>query len=53
VAEVQTRPVAQTTTTSSPATSKKSDGVSWWPYVFAVLLGLVMLAGIRLAWRRA
>jgi hypothetical protein len=51
-AEIRTRPIAQTTTTTRPGSSKKGDGGSSWPYVFAVLLGLVMLLGIRLAWRR-
>jgi hypothetical protein len=51
--EIRTRPVAQTTTTTGGAnSSKKTDDGSSWPYVFAVLLGVVMLAGIRLAWRR-
>ena len=51
-AEIRTRPVAQTTTTTTGAGSSKTDDGSSWPYVFAVLLGLVMLLGIRLAWRR-
>jgi energy-coupling factor transport system substrate-specific component len=52
-AEVVTRPVAETTTTTAPGTSTKNGGKgSYWPFVFAVLLGLAMLAGIRLAWRR-
>ena len=53
VAEIQTRPAAQTTTTTAPGTSSKNGGKgSYWPFIFAVLLGVVMLAGLRLAWRR-
>jgi hypothetical protein len=54
--QVKVRPVAQTTTqtsTTAPDASTGSGGKNWWPYVFAVLLALVMLIGIRLAWRRA
>jgi hypothetical protein len=53
-AEIQTRPVAQTTTTTSSSNpAAQSDGeAGWWPFAFAVLLGIVILAGIRLAWRR-
>jgi energy-coupling factor transport system substrate-specific component len=51
--EVQTRPAAQTTTTTAPGTSSKNGGKgSYWPFVFALLLGVVILAAIRLAWRR-
>jgi energy-coupling factor transport system substrate-specific component len=51
--EIEVTPAAQTTTTSEPGTSSKNNGKgSYWPFVFAALLGLVMLAGIRLAWRR-
>jgi len=47
------KPVAETTTTSGPASSAKDDGPdSYWPYIFAVLLGLAVLAALRLAWRR-
>jgi hypothetical protein len=51
--EIETRPVAQTTTTSDPTNSQAGDGeASIWPFVFAALLGIVVLAAIRLAWRR-
>jgi energy-coupling factor transport system substrate-specific component len=56
-AEIQTRPVAKTTTTTTtttaPGTSSANGGKgSYWPFIFAVILGVVFLAGIRLAWRR-
>jgi energy-coupling factor transport system substrate-specific component len=53
-AEIQTRPVAKrTTTTSSSNPAAQSDGEGgWWPFAFAVLIGIAILAGIRLAWRR-
>jgi energy-coupling factor transport system substrate-specific component len=54
--QVKVRPVAQTTTQTSTTPPDKSTGSgnrNWWPYVFAVVLALVMLIGIRLAWRRA
>jgi prenyltransferase beta subunit len=51
--EVEAKPVAQTTTTTDPGSSSKNDdGRSYWPFVFAALLGAVMLAAVRLAWRR-
>jgi hypothetical protein len=51
-AEIQTRPVAQTTTTTA-ATGQEDDGeAGWWPLAFAVLLGIVVLVGLRVAWRR-
>jgi cobalamin biosynthesis Mg chelatase CobN len=50
---VQVKPVAQTTTTSDPPPASNDDGPdSYWPYIFAVLLGVAILAGLRLAWRR-
>jgi hypothetical protein len=53
VAEIETRPAAQTTTTTAPGTSSANGGKgSYWPFIFAVIIGAVMLAGIRLAWRR-
>ncbi|MEA2495828.1 MAG: energy-coupling factor transport system substrate-specific component [Thermoleophilaceae bacterium] len=56
VQQLQVRPAAQTTTqtTAAPGTSDANGGKgSYWPFIFAVVLGGVMLAGIRLAWRRA
>jgi prenyltransferase beta subunit len=53
-AEVQTRPVAKTTTTtssSSPAAQGDGEG-GVWPFLFAALIGIVILAAVRLAWRR-
>jgi energy-coupling factor transport system substrate-specific component len=51
--EVQLRPAAQTTRTTAPGTSSANGGKgSYWPFAFAVVIGLVMLAGLRLAWRR-
>ena len=50
--EVQVRPVAQTTTTDSPVTTSGDGEGSYWPFVFAALLGIVVLIGLRLAWRR-
>jgi len=50
--EIQAKPVAQTTTTDTSTPSKNDDGRSYWPFVFAVLLAAVVLAGIRLGWRR-
>jgi hypothetical protein len=51
--EVQVRPVAQTTTTTdSPVTTSGDGEGSYWPFVFAALLGIVVLIGLRLAWRR-
>jgi hypothetical protein len=51
-AEIQTRPVAQTTTTTA-ATGQEDDGeAGWWPLAFMVALGIVVLVGLRLAWRR-
>jgi hypothetical protein len=45
--------VAQTTTTTGPASSQAGDGEGpIWPLLFAALLGIVILAAIRLAWRR-
>jgi energy-coupling factor transport system substrate-specific component len=51
-AEVQTKPVAATTTTTAPAGQEGDGEGGVWPFVFAGLLGIVILAGIRLAWRR-
>jgi prenyltransferase beta subunit len=50
--EIQTRPAAQTTTTTSPASSEGDGEAGWWPFAFAVLIGLAILVAIRLAWRR-
>jgi hypothetical protein len=51
--EIEVTPAAQTTTTTAPGTSSKNGGKgSYWPFVFAVLIGVAMLAGLRLAWRR-
>jgi hypothetical protein len=53
--EIQAEPAAQTTTTTSsdPTGSQSGDGEgSIWPLAFAALLGVVILAAIRLAWRR-
>jgi energy-coupling factor transport system substrate-specific component len=51
--EIQARPAAATTTTSDPTKSQSGDGEgSIWPLLFAALLGVVILAAIRLAWRR-
>jgi energy-coupling factor transport system substrate-specific component len=53
--QIQAQPAAQTTATTAtaPGTSSANNGKgSYWPFIFAVLIGLVMLAGIRLAWRR-
>lgn len=49
--EIPTRPAAQTTTT--PVTQTGGDGEgSIWPFVFAAILGIVILVAMRLAWRR-
>jgi energy-coupling factor transport system substrate-specific component len=51
--EIQTRPASATTTASDPTKSQSNDGEgSIWPLLFAALLGVVILAAIRLAWRR-
>jgi prenyltransferase beta subunit len=52
--QMDVRPVAQTTaTTTDPTTSGKNGGKgSYWPFIFAVLIGVVLLIGLRLAWRR-
>src|SRR4051794_23293345 len=55
-AEIDARPVAETTTTTTttkppPGSSSANKGPAW-PYIFAVLIGVAMLAGVRLAWRR-
>jgi prenyltransferase beta subunit len=50
--EIQAQPVAQTTTTTA-ATGQEDDGeAGWWPLAFMVALGVVVLVGLRLAWRR-
>ena len=40
------------TTTARGTTPKRDGGRSYWPFIFAVLLGVAMLIGIRFAWRR-
>jgi uncharacterized membrane protein len=51
--QVQVKPTAQTTTTTDPSTSSKDSGNdSYWPFIFAVLLGVGLLVVLRLAWRR-
>ncbi|HEX4719971.1 MAG TPA: prenyltransferase/squalene oxidase repeat-containing protein [Thermoleophilaceae bacterium] len=50
---VEVRPVAATTTTSDATTSSKNGGKgSYWPFIFAAALGVVLLVALRLAWRR-
>jgi hypothetical protein len=50
--EIETRPVAKTTTTTAPVTTSGDGEGDWWPFAFAALLGIVILVGLRLAWRR-
>jgi energy-coupling factor transport system substrate-specific component len=52
--EVQVKPVAQTTTTKAdpPAQNPKPHRNSLWPYIFAALLAVVALVGLRFGWRR-
>jgi energy-coupling factor transport system substrate-specific component len=50
--ELQTRRVANTTTTDTPVTTSGDGEGSYWPFVFAVVLGLAILIALRLAWRR-
>jgi energy-coupling factor transport system substrate-specific component len=50
--EIQTRPAAQTTTTTTGQSTTDDGEGSIWPLLFAALLGVVILAAIRLAWRR-
>ena len=49
---IQTRPVAQTTSTTAPGPKQDDGEGDWWPFAFAVVIGIAILAGIRLAWRR-
>jgi hypothetical protein len=50
--QLQVKPVAQTTTSERQTPSNDDGPDSYWPYIFAVLLGAAILAGLRLAWRR-
>jgi hypothetical protein len=48
------QPAAATTSTTSttdPAVADDGEG-GIWPFVFAGILGVVILAAIRLGWRR-
>ena len=52
-AQVHFRPVAQTTaTTATTAGPRPSGKRSYWGYIFAVIAGVVVLALMRLGWRR-
>jgi hypothetical protein len=44
--------VASTSTTDTPVTTSGDGEGSYWPFVFAVVLGLAILIALRLAWRR-
>lgn len=56
--QLQLRPAAATTTTTTstnaPSDTSPANGGkgSYGPFIFAVLLGVVMLVGLRAAWRR-
>jgi energy-coupling factor transport system substrate-specific component len=50
--EIETRPVAKTTTTSTAPQAQGDGEGGWWPFAFAVIIGIAILAGLRLAWRR-
>jgi hypothetical protein len=49
---VATRLAASTTTTASDPAAATPRKRSYWGYIFAVVLGVAMLAGLRFAWRR-